>query len=106
MNESLRGSWWAKHTEAKKWKRIVWLMVCGKKPVKPLQKAKVTIIRRSSVECDFDGLVSTGKHLLDGLVESGVLVNDKMSNIGQAVYKWEKVKPGYGSIGIIVEEVL
>lgn len=68
----------------------------------PLKHGHVTFIRYSSVEPDFDGLVSSCKHILDGLVEAGVLVGDKVSQV-TGVYKWQKVSPGKGCVVVRVE---
>lgn len=35
-----------------------------------------------------DGLVSGFKHVIDGLVVAGVIVDDKPSVIGQSQYRW------------------
>lgn len=75
------------------------------KPKWPLKKAKLTLIRYSSVCPDSDGLVSGFKHIIDGLVIGRVLVNDKFENIGMPTYLWEKAAPRGGRIRVIVEEV-
>lgn len=89
-NSYKRQSWHIKAREAKKWKTIVHAH-CNELKISELnlKKAKITIIRQSSREPDFDGLVSGGKHLLDGLVEAQVIIDDKMSVIGQPQYVWE-----------------
>lgn len=101
-----RANWRAKHAEAKKWKaRVMKALVCGAKPLpgEPWAKAKLTLIRCSSAEPDFDGLVSSFKHVIDGLIVSGIIQNDKMSNVGIPDYRWEKVSPGKGKIKVRVE---
>ncbi len=91
--------------EARKWKDLVSLAVSTRVPAKPLEKARLTLTRYSSVEPDFDGLVSSFKHPIDGLIQAKVLENDKMSNIGVPTYAWEQVPPGKGKIRIEVREV-
>lgn len=102
-NQQLRGSWRAKHGHAVLWKRKVWKYVWHLRPETPLEKAKITITRGSSMEADFDGLVSGGKHLIDGLVEAAVIINDKPSCIGQPCYHWERAARGKGFVRILVE---
>jgi hypothetical protein len=104
---SNNGHWRTRQREALKWKRLVCELVTlsKMKPDKPIEKAKLTCIRFSSVEPDADGLVSSFKHVIDGLILAGVLENDRMSNIGMPEYRWEKVAPKMGKIQVIVEEV-
>lgn len=105
-NSGGRAHWAVKVKEAKKWKKLVWLMVraAGANGL-GLEQAKITLVRASSSEPDFDGLVSSFKHVIDGLVEAGVLKNDKPSVIGQPVYLWEKCAPRQGHIRVTVETV-
>lgn len=103
-NQLLRGGWRVKHANAKKWKRLVALAVQDQfKPSYPLSSAALELIRVSSVEPDFDGLVSGFKAVIDGLVEIGVLATDKMSCIGQPKYRWQKCKRGEGKVIVKVE---
>jgi hypothetical protein len=52
--------------EAAKWKQAVQL-ICrpGHKPQLPLARAKLTLTRHSSMEPDFDGLVSSSKRRMN-----------------------------------------
>lgn len=104
-NQSLRQHWRASRAEGTKWKDAVGLKTIGKRPSEPLLKAKLTLIRCSSVEPDYDGLVSSFKHVIDGLVKSGILVSDKMSHIGAPAYLWELTAPKKGKIKVRIEEV-
>ena len=79
--------------------------VYDKLPSTALKKAKCTLYRFSAKEPDFDGLVHGMKPVLDGLVESEVLVDDCMSVIGAPTYIWAKCKPNAGKIRIQVEEL-
>lgn len=101
------GNWRARHAEATKWKRLVINAVrwSGKQRTHPLPKAQLTLTRASSVCPDFDGLVSGFKHVLDGLIEAGVIENDKIKNIGVPTYNWTKAPRGKGHITVLVEEV-
>lgn len=104
-NQLLRGHWRVKHAHAMKWKLAVSLACHRFKPLSPLDRATVTIVRASSVCPDFDGLVSAGKPLIDGLVECGVLAGDSMLHIGQPKYQWEKCAPKRGHVRIKIEEL-
>lgn len=107
------GHWRGRHSEAKKWKRLVYsaaeMFVITDKNAKgesvrlPMSKANLTLTRCSSVEPDFDGLVISFKNVIDGLVEAGVIAGDKVSNIGQPKYEWIKAKPKMGKIKVRVE---
>lgn len=77
----------------------------GKRPNKPLEKAKITCIRYSSAEPDFDNLAISFKSAIDGLRDAGIILDDKKKNIGMTTYMWEKTPPGAGKIKIIVEEM-
>lgn len=105
-NAGGRAHWALKAKEAKVWK--AWVLLCVRQ-VKfkgpPLQKARLTLIRYSSSEPDFDGLVSSFKHVIDGLVDAKVLVSDKQSVIGQPTYLWEYAPPKKGFIRVHVEPV-
>jgi Holliday junction resolvase RusA-like endonuclease len=87
------------------WKRTVWLLVVGKRPASPLKRARLTLIRCSSTRPDSDGLVSSFKHVIDGLVEARVLENDRYENIGFPNYAWEKAPSGKGHCKIRIEEI-
>lgn len=99
------GHWRRKMAEAVKWKTAVAVAVAKLRPPKPLNKARITFVRCSTKQPDFDGLVSGFKHVLDGLVIRGVLVNDTHAVIGQPSYSWEYARPGHGKIKIKVESI-
>lgn len=103
-NSGGRAHWAVKAKEAREWKRFVYACVrsSGFKGG-PFPKAKLTLTRHSAVEPDFDGLVSSFKHVIDGLVEAGVIPSDKPSVIGQPDYRWERAPRGRGYIRVKVE---
>jgi len=76
----------------------------GEEPHTPLLKAKLHLIRHSSREGDFDGLVSCFKHCIDALVLSGIIVDDKPAVIGQPLYEWKRGQRTKGYIEIIVTD--
>lgn len=105
-NAKRRLAHWAQlQQEANQWKQTLLLYLANRKPVQPLERAKLTLIRGSSTEPDYDGLVSGFKHVIDGLVQAGILVNDKRENIGVPEYGWIYVSPKKGFIKVSVEEI-
>lgn len=104
-NSMAAAHWTKRHGHAKRWKMVVYMAVRTKCPDTPLKRAQLTLIRCSSKDSDFDGLVSSFKHVIDGLVEAGVLENDRHENIGQPTYRQERAKRGHGFIKVKVEEL-
>lgn len=104
-NSMGRKHWSVKAAEARNWKTWVVFAVGSKRPCKPLERAKLTLVRYSSGELDFDGLVSSFKHVIDGLKQAKVIADDKYSNIGQPTYLPRKTAPKRGYIEVTVEEV-
>lgn len=88
-NSYNRSHWSHRHKEAVKWKRTI-SAYCAQFQISGLGlgKASLTLTRHSSKEPDMDGLVSGFKHVIDGLVVAGVIVDDKPSVIGQSQYRW------------------
>lgn len=105
INEIGRKHWAVKKKEVDKWHQLVAMHTLGKRPMKPLKHAKVTMIRHSSKEPDFDNLASSFKAVMDGLIKAGVIENDRQANIGQPSYRWEKAPHGAGHIWVRVEEL-
>lgn len=87
------------------WKDVVWKLVGKNRPISPLERARLTLIRCSATRPDPDGLTSSFKHIIDGLVASRVLRNDKYENIGFPRYDWEPAPLRSGRCKVIVEEV-
>lgn len=102
INAIGRKHWAVKVKEAQYWKSQVWVASLGKRPPKPLKMASLRFVRFSSVEPDPDGLVSSMKHLSDGLVAAGIIEDDKYSNIGMPHYEWVKVPKNQGRVVIEV----
>lgn len=103
-NGNARRHWRALQNEAKIWHKHVIAATKNTGITSPLTKAKLKLTRHSSQEPDFDGLVSSFKHVIDGLIKAGIIVNDKMSVIGQPEYVWQKAKVKKGFIEIEIEE--
>lgn len=103
--QSGKSHWRYADLERKRWQQHVGAAVLSLgKPAHPLERAKLTLIRFSSAEPDFDGLVRGMKSIVDGLVIARVLVDDKLSNTGPWNCFWEKTAPKQGRIVVIVEE--
>lgn len=104
-NALLGSHWTVRSKHAKKWDRLVWAKCWHVKPAKPLSRAKITLIRFSSVAPDYDGLVGSFKPVIDALVKNGVLIDDNQAVIGVPLYKFHSIGPKKGKIQIEVEEV-
>lgn len=108
INAIGRSHWTVKSNEAKRCKDMVWeqcarIGIVGER----LQKATLEFTRHSFKEPDFDGLVSSFKHIIDGLTVAGVIEDDKPSVIGSPVFKWEWAPKmsGYISIKVFTEDL-
>ena len=104
-NANGRKHWALKAKEARHWKKEVAAAIGYNKPSKPLPRASLTLTRASSVAPDFDGLVSSFKHVIDALRECGIISEDKLVNIGAPKYLWEPAPRGKGYIRVQVEEL-
>ena len=105
MNTADGMHWRKRHKLKKYWETAVHYAVIGKRPVQPLERARVRVTRCSSSEPDFENMTQGGKFILDGLVKAGVLIDDKPSVIGQPVYEWRLAKPKHGCVRVSVESV-
>lgn len=105
INQGHGSHWRARHGEAKKWQRQVFLAILGKAPKGPIKKCKLKLTRFSSVAPDFDGLVYSFKPVIDALRKLGIIEDDSMAHIGRPEYQWERTKPGSGKIRVELEEV-
>lgn len=106
-NQLLRGHWRTKHAHTKRWKAAVADVMRFKiKPAQPLTSAALILIRVSSSQPDFDGLVSGFKPIIDALVECGVLESDKPSCLKDPKFVWERGSRGHGKIKVKVMETL
>lgn len=101
------GHWRKRHAEAKRWKAAVAAAVLSDHylPSKPLSQARVTFERHSTKEPDVTNLCASFKAVEDGLVEVGVIEDDKPSVIGSPTFLWFKAKRGEGKVRVRVEEV-
>jgi Holliday junction resolvase RusA-like endonuclease len=100
-----RTHWRSRHTETQAVDTLVAHAVGARKPAAPLKRAMLTLIRKSSVRPDYDGLVQSFKHVVDALVTIGVLEDDSMEHTGQWDCRWEKAAPKAGQVVVTVREV-
>lgn len=99
----------ARSDSANLWKRRVQaqILVSRNKPETPLPKAKVTMIRMSTLKrfCDGDAIPSACKPILDGIVLAGVIEDDGWFFIGMPTYDQQITVKGCEGIKVIVEEL-
>ncbi len=98
--------WAKKSAHAKKWKRDVKLQCWSHLPPQPLRHASLKLIRASSRQPDYDGMVGSFKCLIDGLVEAKVLANDNPDVVGRPHYEWRRVAAKEGHVLIEVSDGL
>lgn len=102
-----QGSNWAKKSrEANLWKRSVTLTIGLRRPIAPLPRAQLVLTRFSSTTPDYDGLISSWKHVIDGLVIHGVLEDDSMAHIGMPTFHWYHAPRNKGFIEVSVKEIV
>lgn len=82
LNKTLRMHWGKRHAQTKYWHDMVYFETRGKRPVKPLEKARISIVRHSPRSLDFDGVVGSCKIVIDGLVRAGIIRDDNWSCVG------------------------
>jgi len=90
VNQIGRRHWAVKMKEAQEWKLGVMCACMGKKPLRPLKVANIFLTRFSRVRPDYDNLVNSFKAVLDGLIDAGIIENDRHENIGVPIYNWKK----------------
>jgi hypothetical protein len=96
---------WDRYRDDSVWKSAVGALVGAKRPKLPVPRCRLHLTRFSSVEPDYDGLVSSFKSVVDGLREAGVILNDRYSNTGPWDCRWAKCPPKQGHIHVVVEQV-
>lgn len=100
-NNLLRKNHWFITKEKNKWYKLVYENVFDNLPKRPMDKANLRLVRHSSSEPDYDGLVSGFKYIIDALVAHKVLVGDRPSNISPT-YHWRKSKRSEGYVEITI----
>lgn len=92
LNKKLRSNRFKNHKENLMFDRLIHFKCLNKLPVKPLLKAKVSIIRHSFRMLDYDGCVGSLKPVVDALVTCGVLSDDSWNVLGAWVVD-QKFRP-------------
>ncbi len=84
LNKKLK--WSAKFknlSENRRWDMLIATLVSQKKrPIEPLSRAKISIVRHSYRMLDFDGCVGSLKPVVDAFVSCGVLHDDSWVVVG------------------------
>ena len=96
--------WRSVQRDKREWQASVHLATVGKRPSEPLSKARATFTRFSSVEPDDDNLRYSFKYIRDGLIKSGIIVDDAPWYL-EAEYLWEKAPPKKGKVRVRVEKL-
>lgn len=104
-NSLLRKHWAIITKEKNKWHTYTKLCLGLGKPKEPFKKARLVLTRFSTREPDYDGLVGSFKYVVDGLVKAGVIIDDKVSVIGQSEYKWVQAKKVDQRIEVTIETI-
>jgi len=103
MNTSAtRRHWSVAHREVKRWRAIV--ATYRPKPSQPLLYARVTCVRMSTREPDYENLTMSFKAAVDSLVHCGIVVDDSPAHM-ERIYRWAKARPRCGRVAIRVEEI-
>lgn len=105
-NAKLDDHFMVQNIENKKWHELVYLH--SRKaglPLKPLNRAKLTLVRHGSLYLDHDNLYLSFKSIVDGLVLAGVIADDSWA----VTHKWDvdqvKSKRKDVHVHITVEEL-
>lgn len=106
FNQLISKGWRARFGNFSKIKKEIHLLTLKTKPKKPLNKARVKLVRYSPGTLDRDNSFATFKPILDGLVECGVLVDDGFEMVNRIEIIQVKCKQAERKIEVIVEEVL
>ena len=94
---------WQYQSEKKRWAELI-AVFCRPKPPKPIERARVTISYTFKDGRRRDPDNYSGKMILDGLVNAGILVDDSFDCIDLTLRKCGHDK-NYYRTEIIIEEV-
>lgn len=97
LNRKLRSHWTVKHRENQEWDTYIAMLTARRKPIAPLQKARVDFVWEYYRPMDFDGFVGALKPVVDALVSAGIIEDDKWDCIGSWTidYKFRPKKEGF-----------
>ncbi len=82
LNNKLRSHYLKNHKEKKRWDLLIEFETECRKPLSPLPRANLTIIRHSHRFLDFDGLVGSMKPVVDALVNCKIIADDSWNVLG------------------------
>lgn len=104
-NQIMYQHWSKKMNEAKRWKALV-LSMCILHKIKDLKlkNSRIYFTRFSSNKPDKINNAASFKHVLDGLTEAGVIVDDAPEFVDDK-YAWEKTSRLNGHITIKIEDL-
>jgi hypothetical protein len=92
LNKGLRTHYFKRQKENQFWDILVASKCARCLPVKPLERAKITIVRHFWRQLDYDGCVGSLKPVIDALVTCGVLKDDSWNVTGPWVVD-QKFRP-------------
>jgi hypothetical protein len=96
---------WSQRSRLNKiWRLRVQNVIRGLEPSEPLERCHAVITKYGTRDMDFDNLVTSMKPVVDGLVDAGVMVDDKSRHFS-CEYKFEKCKRGTECLVIQLKEV-
>ncbi len=106
LNKKLRSNRFKNHNENLTWDLMVEHQVQNKKPIEPLIKAHVSILRHSHRTLDYDGLVGSMKPVVDALVSARIIADDSWNVLGRwdVSQKFRPKKDG-DLLEIIIQEM-
>ena len=104
-NPYLRMNRHKRNTYNKNWYEFMFYATQGKRPIKPLNRARLKLIRYSSAMPDYDGLVFSFKPVIDSLKLAGIISDDSWKCIGKIDCDWIRCSRKEQRISIEVFEV-
>lgn len=97
-----KSHWAVQAGDRKRWRSAVRELLMFAKPSRPLWRARLRFVRHSSNRPDSDGLIASFKSVRDGLIDAGVIVDDKYEIVRYPEYDWKFTKNGSGHVTVEV----
>lgn len=104
-NRMVYSHWRRAYAEKRRWLELVGAHTAGKRPRKPLQRARIRAVRLSSRQPDPDTAGTGFKWLLDALVALRVLQDDSAKHVVEFECGWEYARGSAQGIKLTVEEL-
>lgn len=106
LNQLMGEHWRTRHKNFEQVHTLVHHACSRSIPKKPIEKARVSLWRHSSGELDRDNLYFTFKPIIDGLVRSGVIMDDGFNQVRELYPHQVKIKRGAPrKVVVLVEEL-